>query len=300
MNDQIPNLTEPVKNDNLRFLIAEGEVISREVALQHYENFAIIGRFFPVKLKQDFYNIYAFCRLADDFADEHPSQTGATESLITWENLLLEAVRGVASDPLFCALGDTMQRRGLSPQPFLDLLTAFKLDLTKKRYQNWSELREYTRYSADPVGRIVLQFFGHGTSEYFAYSDYICTALQLANHWQDLASDFDRGRIYVPLEDLEEFSVTEEMIAKKEPTENFRELMRFEVSRARKLFHQGRPLLKMVHWRLRVQLEIYWSSGMAALKAIEQVNYDVFDNIPHVSGQTKILIAGKALLRSFG
>lgn len=221
------------------------------------------------------------------------------QKLEKWEKELPFAVRDDVQDPLLCALGDTIQRRGLSLSPFTNLLQAFKLDLVKTRYKNWLELRNYTRYSADPVGRIILQFFKQNNEEFYPYSDNICTALQLANHWQDISEDYARGRIYIPLEDMENFSVSEDDIASGNLTDNFKNLMSFEIDRARNLFQRGKPLLKMVKRTLAMQLELYYSGGIAALDAIERAGYDVFQKNVKVEKLTKIRIGLKAITRMF-
>ncbi len=283
--------------DTVEKLIRQGEYISRKLATQHYENFAIAARFIPGRHKQDLFNIYAYCRLADDFADEESNTVVAEAALERWEKLLENSIGDAVSNPLFTALADTIKRRRLSLQPFKDLLLAFKQDLYIKRYNTFSELNDYTRLSADPVGRIVLELYDYRDAEYFALSDKICTALQLANHWQDVAEDFNKGRIYIPVEDMEKFDVSEEMISEKHVNSEFRNLLKFEVDRAKLLFSEGRKLIEMVKRPLRVQLEMYWGGGMAALNAIEKANYDVLNCETTVTGINKAKIALRGFCR---
>jgi len=285
--------------DKVEELIRQGEYISRKLATQHYENFAVAARFLPGRRNQDLFNIYAYCRLADDFADEESNPAKANSALDRWEYLLETSIGDAVSDPLFTALADTIRRRRLSLKPFKDLLNAFRQDLCVKRYKSYSELNDYTKLSADPVGRIVLELHNHRNTEYFALSDKICTALQLANHWQDVLEDFYRGRIYIPVEDMERFEVTEDMILKKQANSSFRELMRFEVERARKLFCEGRELINLVDRTLRVQLEMYWGGGVAALNAIQKVEYDVLNNKTPVTNIGKAKIALRGFSRLF-
>lgn len=272
-----------------------GEAVSRELTLSHYENFTVAARFLPSRLRKDLFNIYAFCRLADDFADESIDKLQAESTLDRWEALLIEAASGDVSNPLFSALGDTIRRRRLSLGLFHNLIKAFRLDLYKKRYANWDELREYTRLSADPVGRIVLQLNDCRNPDYFALSDKICTALQLTNHLQDVSEDFKKGRIYIPLNDMQEFKVTDEDIEMGRATDNFKRLMEFEVDRTRQLFMEGATLLKKVGRKLAPQLSLYLGGGMAALRAIERVDYDVLNNPARLTGLDKLKLVIKSL-----
>lgn len=259
-------------------VIRQGEALSRALIQNHYENFSVAARVLPRQKRQDLYNIYAFCRLADDFADNILSVDEANNNLIYWEKLLEAAASGDVKDPLFKALGNTIRRQKLSIEPFRRLLSAFKLDLVKNRYTTRSELSEYTHLSANPVGTIVLELYGYRNPDYFALSDRICTALQLANHWQDIAEDFDRGRIYLPLEDMKRHGVNEQHIANKDANANFRALIRDEVDYARGLFTEGKDLILMVHGWLRLQLGLYFEGGMSALSAIERNDYDVLNH----------------------
>lgn len=279
--------------------IKEGEYLNRKLALSHYENFFIAAWFLPRRLKQDLYNIYAFCRLADDFADEGASKSEAERELKNWESLLEHAVCGAVNNPVFSALGDTIQRRKLSIDNFKNLLIAFHTDLTINRYPTWNDLREYTRFSADPVGRIVLELYGYHNADYFALSDNICTALQLANHWQDVSEDFLRGRIYIPVEDLIRFDLTEDFFSIASPDKylitKFKQLIKFEVTRAKSLFEEGYELIKKVNNPLKIQLKLYWYGGMKALEKIDNVDFDVIGCSTKLTKFDKLCVFSKIL-----
>ncbi len=278
--------------------IAHGELRAGELARKHYENFNIAAFFLQKRLRQDLFNVYAFCRLADDIADERRNgDREAEETLDNWEKHLENSVRGNAPDPIFEALGGTINTHRLSLQPFRNLLHAFKLDLTRKRWETWDDLRYYTRHSADPVGRIVLEIFGCRDPDIFALSDKICTALQLTNHWQDIREDWERGRIYIPLEDMKKFGVSEAEIDSRAMTDRFRNLMKFEVERADRLFREGLPILRRVDARLRFQIALYWCGGMKALKTIRRVDYDVLNQTPKLNRLDKVFTVFNALGR---
>ena len=274
-----------------------GEHESAEIAREHYENFNIGAFFLSKRVRQDLYNIYAFCRLADDLADEYSGVSSAEEALDSWESMLDDANRGVATMPLFVALGNTIRNNELSIENFKDLLKAFRWDIKKTRWDNWQELREYTKLSADPVGRIVLELHDCRKTDYFALSDNICTALQLANHWQDVAEDFVRGRIYLPVDDMKNFGVSEDDFARRNCSKAFIELMKFEVNRARELFKEGMPLLNQVDHRLRMQLALYIYGGIGALDAIERAGYDVLNNNAKLSRTAKLRVLIKATIK---
>lgn len=278
-------------------MLRQGREYSRKLANSHYENFAVASRLLPSDIRRDLFNIYAFSRMADDAADVTQQENDSFEKLCEIEMRLEAAVQGVLNDPLSVALGETINRRKLPLQLFKDLLSAFRQDLTKKRYANWAELNEYTKLSANPVGRLVLHLYGEKNSTNFDYSDKICTALQLANHWQDVREDFFRGRIYIPTEDLTRFGVKESDIEAGNFSKNFRDMMIFEVDRAEQWFQDGKPLLHRVKGSLAAQLEMYWRGGTAALKAIRHVGYNVLQNSPKVSRLEKLKIAFFAIRR---
>ncbi len=286
-----------VKEDAAGKAASTGERKSRKLARGHYENFNIAAFILPKRLRQDLYNIYAFLRLADDIADECPDDREAEEVLLNWgENLQTPADEEV-KEPVIKALRDTIKRHGLSLEPFQRLLSAFRMDLATKRWETWNDLRYYTRHSADPVGHIVLELFNYHDPDFFALSDKICTALQLANHWQDVREDWNRGRVYIPQEDLRRFCVSEDEIALGLATDRFRELMTFEVERARSLFLEGLSLIRKVDPRLRLQLALYWCGGMGALRTIERIDYDILNRSARMTTSDKILVVINAIKR---
>lgn len=273
---------------------------SRSLGRSRYENFSVGSAFLPRAIRQDLFNIYAFCRLADDIADEAAGGVSRSERLDHWQEQLEEAAVGNAEAPLFAALGGTIRRHGLSTEPFLDLLTAFRQDLTVTRYPTWDDLLVYCRLSANPVGRLVLAVCGLKSDDLFAHSDKICTALQLANHWQDVASDYERGRIYVPGEVMSQFEVAEEVIPGGRPTPSFRLMMRHLVERAERLFKEGKPLLTLVGKPLSPQIYLYWGGGMAALQAIRAADGDVLTTQRKVGIADRLRLGSGALVRWAG
>jgi squalene synthase HpnC len=250
------------------------------LARGHYENFPVASVLVPKALRPHVCAVYAFARRADDFADEARFGGRRLARLAAWERQLEAALKGEARHPVFRALAHTIRAYHLPPKPFRDLLSAFRQDVLTSRYRNFAQLRDYCHRSADPVGRIVLALFGHRDPAYLPWSDAFCTALQLANHWQDVGVDAAKGRIYLPREDLEKFGVTEAEVLERRMSERFAELLAFEVARARELFHAGAPLCEQVGGRLGVELKAVWLGGMGILDAIERAGYDVFTRRP--------------------
>jgi squalene synthase HpnC len=262
-------------------------------ARQHYENFPV-GWFVPKAKRRYVYALYAFMRVADDFADE-PIYAGVRrEKLDEWEARLHRAYEGRADGPIFMALSETVERLAIPKQPLLDLLSAFKQDTEKDRYDTWDELLDYCRRSADPVGRLVLAVFEQRDPELFPLSDAICTALQLANHWQDLAIDLKKGRIYVPRELLAAHAVAEWDLNAGRVTDGFQALMRELIQRTRTLFGRGRPLCDRVARELRFEMRLTWLGGSGILDAIERVRYDVFRRRPSHGLASKLGLAWRA------
>jgi len=250
----------------------------------------------PGRLKQDLYNIYAFLRLADDIADECVVEIEADRVLQDWAKDMETEQIDADTNPVIRALRTTIERRNLPLDPFQKLIAAFRLDLTEKQWQTWDDLRHYTKHSADPVGHIVLSLFGYRDPDFFALSDKICTALQLTNHWQDVYEDFNRGRIYIPQEDLRRFDVSVAEIEQRSTSDRFKKLMTFEVERARSLFLEGFPLLDKVDRKLKFQLSLYWHGGMNALDAIERIDYDVLNRSARLHLGDKLRVGLKSVL----
>lgn len=277
--------------------IVDAFLYCERVAKEHYENFPVASLAVPRSLRRYVWAIYAFARAADDFADEGsrpPSER--LESLDDWERRLDDAVAGGPAGPVFVALRETVDRTGLPVQPLRDLLTAFRMDVTVSRRRTFGELLEYCAFSANPVGRLVLHLFDAATTPALERSDDICTALQLANFWQDIALDLRKGRVYLPLDDLQRFGYTEDDLRASTVDSRFRELMEFQVERTRSLFLRGRPLLGMVSGRLRFDLDLTWRGGMAILDAIQRSGYDVFRSRPVVGPIDRARILATSIL----
>ena len=263
------------------------------VARTHYENFTIGSWLLPRRLRHDLAAVYAFARGADDIADEGETSPGERiDRLHAWEGKLLACARdpGAADDPLFLALGHTIATHALPLEAFRDLLAAFRRDAAgeTRRFATFDELLGYCRCSANPVGRLVLALFGHQDSDRQRRADDICTALQLTNFWQDVAGDLDRGRVYLPDEDLEHFPASRDALAARRLNPAFRNLLAFEVARTRALFVRGLPLADMVGRRLRHEVRIFARGGLAILARIEGVDYDVFRRRPTL-GRAELL-----------
>src|SRR6266853_3287074 len=247
---------------------AEAREYCRRLARSHYENFSVATWFLPERLRQHFFNIYAYCRISDDLGDEVGDPQASLEMLDQWQAELDACYAGTPRHPVFVALEETVHKFEIPKQPFDDLLKAFRQDQTVTRYERFEDLLGYCRHSANPVGHLVLYLCGYRDCERQTLSDSTCTALQLANFWQDVSVDYAKGRIYLPLEDLRRYEVSEEEIAAARNTQAFCELMRFEVQRARDWFSQGWPLSGRVDRELAVDLELFTRGGQEILNAI--------------------------------
>jgi hydroxysqualene synthase len=245
----------------------------------HYENFPV-GLFVPRDRQRYVHALYAYARAADDFADEPMYEGVRAEKLDQWEARLHAAYEGRAEDPIFIALRETVRDLGVPKEYLLDLLSAFRQDTVLQRYETWEQLLDYCRRSANPVGRLVLLVFGEGDPRLPPLSDHICTALQLANHWQDLGVDLARGRLYVPRELRDHFGVKEWDLNAGRITPEFRGLMAELLSRTRALFDQGLPLCDLVGRSLRFEMRLTWLGGRRILDRVEAVDYDVFRRRP--------------------
>ena len=259
----------------------------------HYENFPV-GLWVPREKRRYVHAIYAFARAADDFADERMYEGMRAEKLDQWEARLHAAYEGRADDPIFMALAETVRTLAVPKELLLDLLSAFRQDTVKGRYATWEELHDYCRRSANPVGRLVLLLFGYREPALLPLSDSVCTALQLANHWQDLAVDLRKDRIYVPRQLLDRFGVKEWDLNAGRLTEAFKGLMAELLSRTRALFDDGRPLCDRVGRDLRFELRLTWLGGSGILDLIESVGYDVFRRRPSYGLAGKLALAWRA------
>ena len=275
---------------------AEAREYCRRLARSHYENFSVASWFLPQQLRQHFFNVYAYCRVSDDLGDEVGDTAASLQLLDQWEAELNACYDGHPRHPVFVALGETVRKFEIPKHEFADLLTAFRQDQRITRYETFNDLMGYCRYSANPVGHLVLYLCGYRDSERQKLSDCTCTALQLANFWQDVSADFAKGRIYLPLEDLRRFGVSEEVIRAGENTSEFRAMMQFQVERAREWFAQGLPLIAKVDRKLATDIELFSRGGQEILHAIECQHYAVLGRRPAISKSRKLALVARAAL----
>ncbi len=273
----------------------EARAYCQRLAESHYENFHVVSWFLPKALRPHFHSIYAYCRISDDLGDEVGDTAVALALLDLWGRELDACYEGRARHPVFVALAETIRECSIPKEPFADLLTAFRQDQTVTRYATMEDVLAYCRYSANPVGRLVLYACGEALEEHFRLSDATCTALQLANFWQDVREDYARGRVYLPQEDMEFFHAGDRTIEEGIATEGFRGLMRCEVDYARSLFEEGLPLIGMVNRDLAVDLDLFSRGGLEILRAIERQGYDVLSARPAISKRTKLALALRAI-----
>jgi squalene synthase HpnC len=268
----------------------------KRLAESHYENFHVASWFLPKALRPHFHSIYAYCRVSDDLGDEVGSTAVALALLDLWGRELNACYEGRGRHPVFVALAETIRACGIPKEPFVDLLTAFRQDQTVTRYASMQDVLGYCRYSANPVGRLVLYACGEASEEKFRLSDATCSALQLANFWQDVRSDYSaRGRVYLPQDDMKRFGVSDETIAQGAATPEFRALLKYEVDYARSLFKQGLPLIGMVGRDLALDLDLFSRGGLEILRAIERQDYDVLSARPAIAKSTKFQLALRAV-----
>ena len=275
--------------------LEQAEQYTRWLATHHYENFTVATYLLPRRLRQHFYNIYAYCRWADDLGDEVGDPSKSLELLDWWHGELQQCYSGTATHPVFVALRKTINTFNIPIVPFADLLTAFRQDQTKHRYPTWDSVIGYCRYSANPVGRLVLYLGGYNDDARQTLSDFTCTALQLANFWQDVSRDLEKDRIYIPLELLAEYGLKESDLFGKIFDVRYVELMRTLLERTRELFNKGLPLAGTVDRNLRIDIELFSRCGLAVLDAIESTGYNTLQLRPTLSAATKLKLLGRAL-----
>lgn len=253
-------------------------------AKAHYENFPVISVLLPKDLRKHVAIIYWFARTADDFADEgNLDAEQRLAQLNEFEKSFSETLNGKFKSSFDEALYDTIKRKNLTPQLFYDLLTAFKLDVTKKRYESFDEVLNYCKHSANPVGRLILELFNVRVDEAFYFSDKICTALQLTNFYQDIEIDYEKGRIYFSQAEMQRFEVSENIFAKKENNANLKQLLKYNIDRAQSMFDEGKNLYEFISGRLK--LEIKWTilGGELILQKIRQNDYNIFNKRPKLT-----------------
>jgi squalene synthase HpnC len=266
------------------------------LATHHYENFNVVSWLLPKELHQHFYNVYSYCRWADDLGDEIPAKDRALELLSWWEMELDACYEGRPSHPVFVALRETVVAKDVPKQPFADLLKAFRQDQIVKRYPTWNAVLDYCVYSANPVGRLVLYLCGYRDEQRQKLSDATCTALQLANFWQDVARDLEKGRIYIPLDRAAVHGLSEQEIVEKKFDQRYVALMKELIEYTRELFKKGMPLSKTVDGKLSVDLAMFSRGGLAVLDAIEAMGYDTLHRRPEVSKGKQVRLLGRALV----
>ncbi len=280
------------------YTVPQAEEYTRWLATHHYENFHVVSWLLPKRLHQDFYNVYAYCRWADDLGDEMDDRAESLRLLAWWREGLQAMYAGQASHPVFVALRGTAARYAIPQQPFDDLIRAFEQDQTVTRYRDWQQLLDYCRFSANPVGRLVLYLCGYSDAERQGLSDATCTALQLANFWQDVTVDWEKDRVYIPLDVLSRHGSSVEEIAARRATPGFIAAMREIVERTRDLFGAGLPLAGMVDRRLAVDIELFSRGGMRVLDKISAQGYDVLARRPSISKSERVWILLGTLARA--
>jgi phytoene synthase len=286
------DLAEPKVRE---YTVDEAFAYCAEITNRHYENFPVASLLFPADKRPYIQAIYAFSRIADDFADEGSGYPEAKlAKLNDWEESLKLCYQGVASHPVFIALAETVKRHEIPMEPLQNLLTAFRQDVIKNRYETFQDVLEYCSCSANPVGRLVLMVFGYKDPKLYKLSDSICTALQLANFWQDIAVDLKKDRLYIPLEDLQRYRYSVEDWKEQRYDERFKEVMNFQIERTRQMFYDGAELPVLVNKDLEVELKLVWFGGMEILKKIKKIDYNLYKEKPIIRMRDKFLILVRA------
>ena len=278
--------------------LAEAQAWCHQLATSHYENFHVATFFLPRKVRPHFESIYAYCRVADDLGDEVADPAIALRLLDAWGSMLDECYDTPerSTHPVFVALHETIRECGVPRQLFADLLHAFRLDQVKPTYDTWDELLVYSHYSANPVGRLVLWVCGYKEESLALLSDKVCTALQLANFWQDVVEDAERGRRYIPAEDMLRFGVEEGQLAGRVFTPEFRDMIESLVVRTREMLHEGGAISSHVDKELAVTLDLFRKGGDAILDGITAEGFDVLRGRPVVTRVKKVLLLIGSLL----
>jgi squalene synthase HpnC len=278
--------------------IGESLDYTRWLATHHYENFHVVSFLLPKRLHQDFYNVYSFCRWADDLGDELGNSERSIAMLGWWRGLLHDAYAGHApSHPVFVALRETIERHRLPMTPFDNLISAFVQDQTVTRYANWGEVLGYCVNSANPVGRLVLYLCGYRDEERQKLSDATCTALQLANFWQDVSVDLQKDRVYLPLHLFEKHGYTVEQLYRREAAPEFTAVMREAVEYAEAMFEAGLPLVRLLNRRLALDIDLFSRGGLKVLEKIRAQGYDVLRARPAISKSERASLLMGSLVR---
>jgi squalene synthase HpnC len=274
--------------------LEEALAYCERLARRHYENFSVATWFLPKRLRPHFHSLYAYCRISDDLGDEVGDPQQALALLDDWERELGACYAGEPRHPAFIALRETIRTCQIPQHEFADLLKAFRQDQTVHRYETFDDVLGYCRRSANPVGHLVLYVCGYRDAERQQLADFTCTALQLANFWQDVSVDWQKGRVYLPLEDMRRFGVGEREIAERRPTPAFLKLLKFEVERTREWFQRGLPLVERVDRELAIDIELFSRGGQEILSAIERQGYDVLRQRPVISKPRELWLVARA------
>jgi squalene synthase HpnC len=275
----------------------QAEHFTRILAESHYENFSVVSRLLPRALRRDFCNVYAFCRIADDLGDEVGDRQTALDYLARFRQATIDCYAGKPASAVFVALQGTIRRHDIPIEPFLDLIDAFEQDQRISRYQTFEQVQDYCRRSANPVGRLVLYLCGYRDEQRQRLSDCTCTALQLANFWQDVRRDLlDLDRIYLPKESMDRFGVNEAQLRTLVADQRVRQLIRWEVDRAEELFQEGQRLLPLLDPAVRSQIALFGQGGRAILQAIRRQDYDTLSRRPTLSKWQKGKLVGRMLV----
>jgi len=275
--------------------LPQAEAYCRRLARTHYENFSVATWFLPRRLRQPFFNVYAYCRISDNLGDEIGDPAVSLQLLDQWEVELDACYAGQPRHPVFVALAGTVRQFDIPQCEFANLLKAFRQDQTVTRYETFDDLLGYCVNSANPVGHLVLYLCGYRDGERQQLSDYTCTALQLANFWQDVSVDLDgKNRIYLPLESLRRFGVTEDDLRQHRNTPQLRDMMKFEVGRAHAWFRRGEPLIGKVSRDLALDIALFTRGGQEILNAIEAQDFAVLGRRPSISKSRKLALVARA------
>lgn len=292
---------EFLQSDSAReraYTLAESEAYTRWLATHHYENFHVVSVLLPKRLHQDFFNVYAYCRWADDLGDEM-GDTAESLRLLDWWNAELNRMYagGHATHPVFIALRQTVEKHSIPVAPFSDLISAFVQDQTVTRYETWDAVLSYCVRSANPVGRLILYLGGYSDAERQSLSDSTCTALQLANFWQDVTVDLTKDRVYIPLEALRRHGYSVEELQARSFNPAFQNVMRECVDRAQELFERGLPLANTLDRALALDVDLFSRGGMRILSKIREANYNVLSARPRISNGERVTLLLGALWR---
>jgi squalene synthase HpnC len=297
MDDRLSGAPQLYMTPSIRPSIVEAQQWCRTLATTHYENFHVATVFLPVGLRPHFYSIYAFCRTSDDLGDEVADTATATRLLHEWRGMLQQCFTqpDLSRHPIFVALQPTIAACVLPIEPFYDLISAFEQDQVYTHHESLATLEHYSRYSANPVGRLVLLVSGYRSEELMNLSDEICTGLQLANFYQDVVEDRARGRRYLPADAMERFGVTDEQLVERRFDANVQAMMEFLVGDARARMARGQRITDLVSRDLASTLQLFIDGGCAILDAIAAQDYDTLRARPIVSKAAKLLLLGRAL-----